>query len=363
MINLSVLIQTALVLKHPTLGFGEQGPPGRRAPAGSLAMSAILASFGDSRWQQAAPAANRAVMLNLSDNMRGALLMTLSMAAFTVNDACLKALSDELPLFQALLLRGIGVTILLTGLTFAKRQLTLDIARRDWGLIALRTAAEAGAAWFFITALFNMPIGNISAIMQAMPLSVTLAGALFLGEAVGWRRLAAILVGFVGVLLIVQPGSDGFTHYSVFALLSVACVTVRDLAARRMSRSVPSLLVATVAAVGVTAFAGVGAMFIDWQPVSGLAAAQLFTSMSFVIFGYVASVSAMRVGEIGFVAPFRYTSLLVALILGLLVFGDWPDSLTLAGAAIVVATGVFTLYRERQLRLSARKRELVKATV
>ncbi len=292
-------------------------------------------------------------MNGLSDNMRGALLMMTAMAAFTFNDASLKSLSDELPLLQALFLRGIGTTSLLLLLTWAMGQLRFDFGRRDWALMGIRTVAEAAAAWFFLTALFNMPLGNVSAIMQSLPLTITLVGALFLGETVGWKRLIAILIGFVGVVMIVQPGGGGFTQFSVFALLSMLCVTVRDLAARRTSRSVPSVLVATVAAAGVTAFAGVGSITVEWQPLSLLATMQLTGAMVFVIGGYIASVAAMRVGEIGFVAPFRYTSLLVALVLGYLVFGDWPNALTLWGAAIVVATGMFTLLRERQLRRRA----------
>lgn len=288
-------------------------------------------------------------MAELSDNMRGAFLMMGAMSYFTLNDACMKALSDELPLFQALFLRGIGTVIFLFILTRLLGQWRFDIARRDWALVALRTLAEVGAAWFFITALFNMPIANVSAILQSLPLTVTLAGAIFFREAVGWKRMTAILVGFLGVLLIVQPGSDGFTIYSIYALVAVACVTVRDLAARRMTRSVPSVLVALVAAFGVTVFGGIGTALEQWQPVTGTATLQLAGATGFVIAAYIMSVAAMRVGEIGFVAPFRYTSLVVALILGVLVFGTFPDLLTLCGVAIVAATGLFTLYRERRL--------------
>ena len=160
----------------------------------------------------------------------------------------------------------------------------------------------------------------------------------------------AILIGFVGVLLIVRPGGEGFSVYSVYVLAAVICVTVRDLAARRMSAATPSVLAALIAASGVTVFASVGAFFVEWQPVAFKEAMQLGGSMFFIIGGYVFSVAAMRSGEIGFVAPFRYTSLVVALILGLVFFQDWPDALTLGGAAIVVATGLFTLLRERHMR-------------
>ncbi|WP_445327160.1 DMT family transporter [Yoonia sp. GPGPB17] len=199
-----------------------------------------------------------------------------------------------------------------------------------------------------------MPIANVSAILQVLPLSVSLVAALFLGEALGWRRLTAIFVGFIGVMLIIQPGGADFSIYSIYALGAVACVTLRDIAVRRMSRDVPSVFVALIAAVGVTGLGGVGSLFVAWQPFSMTSGLQLAGAMSFLIFGYIASVSAMRFGEIGFVAPFRYTSLLVALVLGVLVFDEWPNTLALIGGAVVVATGLFTLYRETKLQIRHR---------
>lgn len=289
-------------------------------------------------------------MVQISDNMRGAALMAGSMTAFTVNDVFMKALSDELPLMQALFMRGVGVVVMLAVLARILGQLRFDLDRRDWRLIALRSLAEVGGAYFFLTALFHMPIANLSAILQALPLTVSLAGALFLGEALGWRRMTAIMVGFVGVLMIVRPGAAGFNSYALYGLAAVACVTLRDLAVRRMSRNAPSVLVALMAAVAVTVFAGLYASVIDWAPISAKAAWQMAGSMVFIVGGYVFSVAAMRSGDISFIAPFRYTSLLVALILGALVFGAFPDFWTLLGAGIVVVTGLFTLYREARLR-------------
>lgn len=286
-------------------------------------------------------------MRALSDNMRGAALMTAGMAAFTVNDTFMKTLSNDLPLFQAIFLRGVATTLFLVVLARAMGALKLNLTRRDWAIVTLRSLSEVGAAVFFITALFNMPLANVTAILQSLPLTITLAGLLIFREPVGWRRMTAILVGLVGVLLIVRPGAEGFTIYSLYALAAVACVTVRDLATRRLSADVPSLTVALMASVAVTVFAAAGAVAGPWVPVSGMAAAQLGGATVFVILGYVCSVLVMRSGDIGFIAPFRYTSLLFALILGLAVFGHWPAPLTLLGAAIVAATGIFTLYRER----------------
>ena len=288
-------------------------------------------------------------MAILTDNMRGALLMMGSMAAFTLNDAFMKALSDELPLAQAIFLRGIATTVMMYVLARAMGGLRLNLPRRQWMLIALRSVTEIGAAYFFISALYNMPLANASAILQALPLSITLAGAVFLGEAVGWRRYSAILVGFLGVLLIVRPGFAGFNAYSVYALLAVVMVTLRDLLARRLSHDVPTMTVALVNAFAVMVVFGFGAFAADWAPVSGKAAFQLAGASVLIIGGYVFSVSAMRVGEIAVIAPFRYTSLLWALMLGLLIFTEWPDALTLIGSAVVVATGVYTFYRERKI--------------
>jgi drug/metabolite transporter (DMT)-like permease len=284
-----------------------------------------------------------------SPNMRGAGLMMASMIAFTVNDACMKSLSDEVPMFQAIFLRGLATCVFLAFMAWRTGAFKVRIPRRDIGLVAIRSSAEVVAAYFFISALFNMPIANVTAILQALPLSVTLASAVVFREAIGWRRMSAILVGFFGVLLIVRPGAEGFNFYSVYAIFAVLVVTVRDLAARRLSVEVPSMAVALSAAVAVALFSGIASIGSEWVPVSGKAAWQLSGATLFIVGGYLFSVMTMRVGDIDFVAPFRYTSLLCALILGLFVFGEWPDKPTLIGSAIVVATGAFTLYRERRI--------------
>ncbi|MEO1640399.1 MAG: DMT family transporter [Pseudomonadota bacterium] len=290
----------------------------------------------------------------LSDNMRGALLMMGAMCAYTANDAFMKSLAGEVPLFQAILFRGMAAVIFLILLCRVLGQLRFDLPRRDWGLLVLRSFGELGGTFFFLTALFNMPIANVSAILQVLPLSVSLAAALVLREALGWRRLTAIFVGFVGVVLIIQPGGEDFSIYSLYAVGAVACITLRDIAVRRMSRDVPSVFVALVAAIGVTYLGAVGSLFVTWVPFTAMTAAQLGGATVFLIMGYIASVSAMRFSEIGFVAPFRYTALLVALILGVLVFDEWPNALALLGSGIVVATGLFNLYRETQLQVKKR---------
>lgn len=288
--------------------------------------------------------------MTLSDNMRAALLITLSMTSFTVNDALMKLASPNLPFFQQVLMRGVIITIGLLILSAMWGHLSYKASRTDRVLTALRTLAEAAGTVFFLTALFVIPIADLSAILQALPLTVTLAAAVFLGEPVGWRRLVAIVIGFIGVIIIIRPGLSVFSIYSLYGVAAVIAVTFRDLAARKLSRAIPSSRVALSAAIGVTAMAAIGSAYMSeiWVVPNLREAVLIAGSALCLMAGYLAAVAGMRLGDIGFVAPFRYTSLIVALVLGFSMFGEWPDMWTMIGAGIVVATGLFTLYRERK---------------
>jgi S-adenosylmethionine uptake transporter len=157
-------------------------------------------------------------------------------------------------------------------------------------------------------------------------------------------------------MLIVRPGGEGFTIYSIYVLAAVALVTIRDLASRRMTGALPSLTVATYAAAAVAVVFGLVSVLQPWRPVTLPVAGLLGGATLCILVAYVLSVSAMRVGALATVAPFRYTSLIVAMLVGMVVFGERPDALTLIGAAVVTGSGLYTLERERRLarRISAR---------
>jgi drug/metabolite transporter (DMT)-like permease len=283
----------------------------------------------------------------LSDNVKGAVLMAVSMAAFVTNDTLIKLASADVALFQAMFLRGLVATALILAIALWRRELFVPLARRDRPILILRLVGEVGATTCFLTALFNMPIANVTAILQALPLAVTLGAAVFLREPVGWRRWLAIAVGFVGVLIIVRPGSDGFNEFSLLALAAVGFVVLRDLTTRRLSTGTPSILVALFTAVGITIVGGALAPFTEWRPVTDDAMVLLAAAACFLVFGYLFSVMVMRVGEIAFVAPFRYSVLLFAIVFGILVFDEFPDEWTLLGSAILVVMGLYTFHRER----------------
>ncbi len=285
--------------------------------------------------------------------MRGVIFMCLSMLAFTLNDTLIKAVThDGMPLYQAIVLRGLGASLGLVLLALHQsRRLRLWPTGPDRVFLALRTVGELGATWLFLEALTHMPLANLSAIMQSLPLAVTLVAAVVLGEPIGWRRVSAILVGFVGVVIIIRPGAADFDIWSVMGLGSVAFVVLRDLATRRFSRDLPSTTGAIWAAFAVLIMGLIGTSQQGWQPISPLALFETMAAAAFLIVGYLMAIMVMRVGEISIVAPFRYTSLLWAILLGWLLFGTLPDQWTLIGGAIVVVSGVYMLVRERRRKV------------
>lgn len=168
----------------------------------------------------------------MNDNARGALIMNASMAAFTVNDACMKAVTETVPTFEAAALRGVVVVLALILVARRMGGLQLRLPAREARIVAWRAVGEVASTVTYLIALKHMPLANISAIMQSLPLAVTLGAAAFFGETIGWRRALAIGIGFLGVLLIVRPGTEGFDQWSLLVLASVGFVVLRDLTTR-----------------------------------------------------------------------------------------------------------------------------------
>lgn len=288
--------------------------------------------------------------MNPTGNARGALFMAIAMAAFTCNDALVKSITHTMNTGQILFVRGLMTSALV--LVIAWRMGALG----SWRImlqpaVALRLAAEIFASLTFISALGAMPLANVSAILQSLPLAVTLGAAIFLGEQVGWRRWLAIIVGFAGVIIVIRPGPEGFSLAALYAIASVIGAATRDLATRRIRSDVSTLFISVVTAIVITLVGGVLIVPMGgWQPMSPDIIARLAAASVLLLVGYQTIVNAMRVGEISFVAPFRYMSLIWAIAIGFLFFGELPDLWMTAGVSIIVASGLYTFYRENRRR-------------
>lgn len=287
--------------------------------------------------------------MKLSENTLGALLMILSMAAYTLNDTLMKTLSGHVPLYQVIFLRGALTTAAVAVIAWRMEAFSKRISRRDARGIFLRVLGEVVSTYFFLTALYHMPLANVTAILQAAPLTITLAAALVFGEQLGWRRLTAIFFGFIGVILVVRPGAEGFNIFALYGLAAVGCLTLRDLATRSLSRETSSMLVTFVTSATVMTVFGIASLSHEWAPLAQADWLTICGAAAFIMVGYLSSIAVVRVGEITFTAPFRYTAILWALVMGWLVFGDWPAPIVLLGAGIIVGSGIFTLYREARM--------------
>ena len=285
---------------------------------------------------------------NVSDNMLGSGYMLLAMASFAIGDSILKFISTEMPLGQILFTRGLfAITILfIIAIKMGALRPFSTILQTPF---LLRVLGEVCATYFFFTALFQIPIANAAAIMQALPLTVTLAAAYFLGEAIGWRRISAILVGFIGVILIIQPGLDGFDVFSLYCLMAVFACTLRDVATRRLDKDTPTIFVTLVTVIVVALGGGLLGLTEEWVPSTLYTTSVLGVASIFLITGFIGIVSSMRVGEVAFVTPFRYSVLIFAILIGLVFFNEIPNTLTIIGSLIVVGSGIYTIYRERRV--------------
>lgn len=283
------------------------------------------------------------------DNLRGAMIMSVSMLGFGCNDTVMKFVTQDMPLYQAITLRGVMVMLALILLARGSGGLTLAVPKAERGMMGLRLIGEVGSTILFLNALQHMAIGDLSAVMQSLPLVVMIGAAVLFGESLGWRRTIAVLVGLLGVMIILRPGSGTFGIWSLVALASMVLVALRDLATRKFSHALRTNTVAFYAALSVTLTGFVLSLGQGWVMPSLSQLALLALGSAFLTLGYICAVTAMRVGEISYVAPFRYTSLIVAVIAGLLVFGEWPDHWTWIGSALVVGAGIYTIWREAQL--------------
>lgn len=288
-----------------------------------------------------------------ASNARAIVAMLLGQASFTFNDALIKLAAADMPGGQAIFVRGVMAFAVAFTVCAAMGATSLAPLRGQMRAMTLRNIGEIGSTFFFLFALFHMPIATATAILQFVPLAITAAAALFLAEPVGWRRWLATAIGFVGVMIIIRPGGDSFNAFSILALMGVAFSVMRDLSTRSIGRHAPAILLVTISAA-VVMLAGLCTVFFEtWIVPQPKSIALLAGSAVFLLGGYYGMVDAMRYGEVAVVAPFRYSVIVWAILAGIVLWGEWPDGTALFGTAIVTLAGLYTFMRERIVKARA----------
>ena len=271
------------------------------------------------------------------------------MAMFIANDSLSKLASEFVPPTEIMALRGAMSAVLLGG------YVAMTVPSATWHLILqqrvlMRAGVEATLAVLFLMSLPHLPLADISAIQQATPLVLTVLSAVVLKEAVGWRRWLAVLAGFVGVLLVIQPGGQGFNIYAVSALGCAVLVAVRDIITRGIDPAVPTLLVTFATTVSVMVAGLVGSPLEHWVAPSAYVPALFAGAAVLLNVANVFVIQAFRGTEVSVVSPFRYSGILWAVLFGYLIWGTVPNNLAILGTAIVIASGLYIMHREQVRR-------------
>lgn len=280
-------------------------------------------------------------------NRRGVIAMGGGMASFVTNDALVKYVSESLPASQLIFLRGVFATLLLLAICQAMGA-TARMASLLERRVVLRALFDSFATVTYLTSLFHLPIANATAINMATPLFITLFAVIAFRERVSASRWVAIATGFTGVLLVVQPSGAAFNAYALLCLAGTLLHASRDLMTRVIDRGIPSILITFSTALSVTLLAGLWGLFQPWLPVTWEQLGLLAAASVFLSGGYFLLTVSMRGGEMSLIAPFRYTGLLFALVLGYLVWRDVPNALAWGGIALLVAAGLYILHGERR---------------
>lgn len=282
-------------------------------------------------------------------NLLGALWMIAAMAAFAVEDACVKYVSASLPLAQILTFFGLGGTVIFAALSRRSNEplFTTDVLSRP---MRMRVGFEITGRLFYILAITLAPLSSATVILQATPLVVVAAAALLFGETVGWRRWSAIFLGLIGVIIILQPGAESFSALSFLAVIGMLGFAGRDLA----SRAAPASLSTTqLGLYGFLPIIAVGLSFAFWEkarfvmpdPITALA---LLAAILSGTAAYGCLMKAMRTGDVSAVTPFRYTRLIFGVTLGVVVFGETLTAPMLLGSGLIVLSGLFILTRGKR---------------
>lgn len=285
-----------------------------------------------------------------SANAAKAILMMVAAAGIlTVNDAIAKWLTERYPVGQVLAMRGILVVAMVYAwAVLSGRGSALRV--KSWSLHLTRGGLMAVSTFLFVTSLWLLPIADAVAISFAGPIFATALAALILGEPVGWRRWSAVAIGFVGVVVMVRPTPEMFRIVALIPIVAAFVGALRDIVTRKLGTGGESTLMVLIVSTSIVAFAGLLTLPFGWvMPTAAEMGLFLVTSI-LVAVAQGLMIESLRLGEVGLVGPFKYTSLLWALVLGLLVWGDVPGVWTLAGAALVVASGLYIWHRETVAR-------------
>jgi len=291
--------------------------------------------------------------MSRTSDLTGIAAMLAATASFVVNDSFVKLVTEDLPSFEVVFVRGFAA-----GLACA----VLLVLRGEWRAISgaldgralLRAAAETLSTLCYIVALARMPIADVIAIVQTAPLILILGAALLMRERIGPARVALVLVGFAGALLVAQPGTTGFSPAALLAFAAALLIAARDLIGRNVPARIPVTVAVFATMLMVMATAGALSLGVEtWIPPTGGHLAFLGAAGLFVTLGQAGLMLAYRLGRTTLIAPFFYSLALWGVVSGLIVWRALPNPLALAGIAVITISGIAIVLLDKRQGRSA----------
>ena len=283
-----------------------------------------------------------------ASDLGGITAMVAATAFYVTGDSFMKIVTEDVPPFEVLFLRGIAASFACAILVAVRGELDALSGMLDWRTL-LRAAGETLSTLCYMVALARMPIADVVAIIQAAPLILILGVAVILREEIGPARVALALVGFAGALMVAQPGTAGMSPAAPFAFGSALLIAARDLIGRSVPTSIPVTVVILATVIVVMLAGGALSLAVEtWAAPTGRHLGFLCLAGLFVTFGHIGLLLAYRIGRTASVAPFFYRFALWGVVSGLLVWGELPNALALSGIALIAGSGVAIVVVDQQ---------------
>ncbi|MCB1489671.1 MAG: DMT family transporter [Bauldia sp.] len=274
-------------------------------------------------------------------------LMVLGMFLFSINDVLGKWMIATYAVAQLILLRSIGAVVVMSPVL--GKAGTAEMLRMPRPVLqALRILLATTESVCFYTSVMVLPLADAFTYYLAGPIYVTVMAVIFLGEKVGWRRWLAVLVGFAGVVIALQPGAGTFGWYALFALIASLCYAALMILTRMLRGTPPTVMAASQMWGGL--LFGVLAAPVDWVPLASVADALLLALIGVVAVVAVVMVNrSLKLAPASVVVPYQYTLIVWAVVFGYIVFGDVPTLSTMIGALLIIGSGLFIFFREQRV--------------
>jgi drug/metabolite transporter (DMT)-like permease len=271
---------------------------------------------------------------------------------FSINDAIIKYIliiyNDTTILGEVIFIRGIFSTIILGLYLYYKKKLNFEVVTSKY--LHTRGFVESIAAIFFFLGLMYLPFGELYSLLNLAPILITASGAFILREKVGWRRWTAVILGFIGVMIVIKPHDLRFGYAFIYPLISAIFIAQRDTITRKYLEKFDSLQVVFITSLSVTIFFSFG-MLINFQPISFKIFIHILLSAIFVTIGYYFSVLTIKVANISSTSPFRYTIIIFGIILGYFIFNETPSINMIFGSILIISSGIFIIFRQKKIGL------------